>query len=332
MTNGKVLLIVNTGTPDNPGVRAVGRYLSEFLNDPFVIDLPWLARKMLVNFIIVPFRVRHSAKLYSRLWTPDGSPLKVNLDKLVAKLETRLKNRYTVIGAMRYGNPSIKSAFQQIDKDSEVIVLPLFPQFASSTTGSVKNAVLKEAASLKMSQNIRFIDQFFSDVAFIEAFASTIMKYSPEKFDHVLFSYHSLPVSHLLKLHPEQNPGKCTCSSSFPSFGLSCYKAQCYHTSRLIARRLNLDEEKYSTSFQSRMSRNWIGPFTDKVLADLPGKGRKKVLVAAPSFVADCLETLIEIKEQNMELFHAAGGENFFMSESLNYSDIWIEALAKIVD
>lgn len=332
MTKGKVLLLVNTGTPDNPGVRAVGRYLSEFLNDPYVIDMPWLARKMLVNFIIIPFRVRHSAKLYSRLWTPEGSPLKVNLDNLVAKLGIRLKNKYTVIGAMRYGNPSIRSAFQQIDRDSEVMVLPLFPQFASSTTGSVKNAVQKEAASRKMSHNIRFIDQFFSDVAFIEAFASTIMNHSPEKFDHVLFSYHSLPVSHLQKLHPEQHPDNCTCSSRIPAFGHTCYKAQCYHTSRLIARRLKLDEGKYSTSFQSRMSRNWIGPFTDKVLADLPQEGKNNVLVAAPSFVADCLETLIEIKEQNRELFHAAGGENFVMSESLNFSDTWIDSLEKIVD
>lgn len=332
MSTRKVLLLVNTGTPDNSGVKAVRSYLAQFLNDPYVIDLPWLSRKILVNLIIVPFRVRHSAELYSRLWTQEGSPLKVNLDKLVSKLGVKLKDRYKVMCAMRYGNPSIRSAFQKIGRDAEVIVLPLYPQFASSTTGTVKEAVMKEATMLNMSHNVRFIDQFYSHDAFIDAFSAAILKYSPGQFDHILFSYHSLPVSHLLKLHPKQHPDNCTCSSALPAYGLSCYKAACYQTSRLLARRLHLDDDKYSTSFQSRMSRNWIGPFTDKILADLPKNGKTKVLVAAPSFVSDCLETLVEINDQNRELFLAAGGENFELAESLNYGDKWVDAIAKIVD
>lgn len=328
----KVLLLVNTGTPDDPGVKAVRRYLSEFLNDPYVIDLPWLTRKILVNFIIVPLRARHSARLYSRLWTPEGSPLKVNQDKLVSKLGAKLKDKYSVLGAMRYGNPSIRSVFQQISGASEIIVMPLFPHFASSTTGSVKDAVMKEAALQNLSSKVRFIDQFYSQNAFIEAFAAEIMKRSPDKFDHILFSYHSLPVSHLLKIHPGQHPDDCTCSSALPAHGLQCYKAECYQTTRLLARKLYLDEERYSSSFQSRMSRNWIGPFTDKVLQELALDGKKKVLVAAPSFVSDCLETLVEIREQYKDLFLEAGGENLVLSESLNDGDKWVEAIMKIVD
>lgn len=329
---GKVLLLVNTGTPENPGVKAVRKYLSEFLNDPYVIDLPWLTRKILVNFIIVPFRSRHSAGLYSRLWTPEGSPLKVNLDRLVSKLNTRLKDRYTVLGAMRYGNPSIESAFQQITEESEIIVIPLYPQYASSTTGSVKDAVMRKAASHEMSSKVKFIDQFYSHNAFIEAFAAEIMKHTPDQFDHILFSYHSLPVSHLLKIHPNQHPDGCTCSSALPAHDLPCYKAECYQTSRLLARKLYLDEERYSTSFQSRMSKNWIGPFTDKVLQELAVNGKKKVLIAAPSFVSDCLETLVEIREQYRDLFLEAGGENLVLSESLNDSDTWVDAIVKIID
>ena len=334
MSMQKALLIVNTGTPDDPGKKSVRKYLSEFLNDPRVIDLPWLARKILVNLIIVPFRASHSAELYQRLWTPDGSPLRINLEKLVFKLQEKLKQEYTVTGSMRYGNPSLRSALNQIRDNSvkELTVLPLYPQYASSTTGSVRNLLIEEIRKWPVKPEVRFIDQFYSHPSFIDAFAARIRHYRPEKFDHLLFSYHSLPVKHIRKVHPENDYLECTCMHRFPEYGKYCYRATCYETSRLLSAKLSLREGTFSTSFQSRLSKNWMGPFTDKVLLELVQKGKKKILIAAPSFVSDCFETTIEISEGYRNVFMNNGGENLVLVESLNDGDEWVEAVLGIID
>jgi protoporphyrin/coproporphyrin ferrochelatase len=328
----KVLLVVNTGTPDDPGKVAVRKYLSEFLNDHRVIDLPWVVRKILVNLIIVPFRASPSSMLYTKLWTDKGSPLKINLENLVLSLQQKLKDEYTVVGAMRYGNPSMKSALEQIRKCSvkELTVLPLYPHYASSTTGSVHEFINNELNIWKSIPEIRFIDQFFSHPSYIEAFSEKIKKYKPGEFDHVLFSYHSLPVRHINKVHPGKDHESCECIRNFPDHGKCCYKATCYETTRLLVKKLGLRVGSYSTSFQSRLTKNWIGPFTDKILTELLNEGKKRVLVVAPSFVADCLETIIEIEDGYKSNFLQAGGEQLVLVESLNYDDSWVNSVIKI--
>lgn len=330
----KVLLIINTGTPDNPEVKAVRKYLSMLLNDHRVIDLPWIFRKILVNIIIVPLRASRSARLYKKLWTDIGSPLKINLENLVRKLQEKLTNNYTVIGAMRYGNPSLKSALKNIKKNTfeEITVFPLFPHYASSTTGSIHEVIMNEIRKWNIIPGIILIDQYYSHPAFINSFAEQIRQYNPQKFDHILFSYHGLPVKHIQKIHPENDCNKCDCSIRLPEHGTYCYKATCYETTRLLAEKLNLSKDCYSTSFQSRLSSNWITPFTDQTLKELIMKGKKRVLVAAPSFVADCLETLIEIRDEYQNILINAGGEELVLVESLNDNDDWIEAIVKIAD
>jgi len=267
-----------------------------------------------------------------RLWTGEGSPLKVNLEKLVCKLQLKLAGKYSVLGAMRYGNPSIRSALQNIKEDSELIVIPLYPQYASATTGSVKEAILQESKSINKIRSIRFTEQFYSHQAFVNVFSDRILRNDPGKFDHIVFSYHSLPVHQIKKIHPEIIPQNCACEQHFPEHGHCCYKAACYMTSRLIAKKLNLNNEFFSTTFQSRLSKNWIGPFTEKVLKDLAYSARKKVLIVAPSFVSDCLETTIEIKEVYKEIFLSAGGEELVLVESLNHGDDWVDALINIME
>ncbi len=326
----KVLLLVNTGTPDQPDVTSVKKYLKEFLNDPMVIDIPWVLRKILVNFIIVPFRATRSTVLYRRLWTKEGSPLRINLEKLVLKLHLKTTGSYKVLGAMRYGNPSISSALQSLNDETDLTVVPLFPQYASATTGSVKKAILSETKSFRKIRNVRFVEQFCFNPAFVNIYSERISRHDPAKFDHVVFSYHSLPVRQIKKIHPGIFPQSCDCVNYYPEHGQGCYKAACYKTTRLIAEKLNLKDGTYTTTFQSKMSDNWIGPYTDHVLKDLANTGKRKVLVAAPSFVSDCLETLIEIREDYKELFISSGGEELMLVESLNHGDDWVEALINI--
>lgn len=330
--NRKALLLINTGTPDTPAVKDVRRFLSRFLNDGRVIDLPWLSRKMLVNLIIVPFRAPRSAALYRKLWTDNGSPLLANLEKLVAGLQEKVGDSCDVFGAMRYGNPSLEKIFRQLAGAGydEIIIFPLYPHYASSTTGSVHEFVMKIAAGLNVIPSLRFMDQYYSNPAFIEAWAENIRKYNPENHDHLLFSYHSLPIRQVERTHPEVTVAACNCSVSMPEHGRHCYRAACYETTRLIAARLGLKEGTYYTAFQSRLTGKWLSPFTDQALEKLAAEGKSKVLVAAPSFTADCLETVIEIGDEYLHLFRQAGGSELVMVPSLNDSPLWISAIADI--
>jgi protoporphyrin/coproporphyrin ferrochelatase len=333
MENRKAVLLINTGTPDSPEKPDVRRYLSEFLNDPYVIDLPWLSRKLLVNLIIVPFRTAKSSRLYRRLWTSEGSPLKINLERLVLKVREAAGSDYMVSGAMRYGNPSLKGELDKLQNAgiTELTILPLFPQYASSTTGSVKKLADDHIRGWEVKPRINFISHFHSDPAFISAFADVIQRYDPGRFDHILFSYHSLPWRHIDRIHPAVDHRTCNCETEMPVHGTFCYRAACFETTRLLTDFLEIGKERYSTSFQSRFSRKWIGPYTDSVITDLARSGKKRVLVVAPSFVADCLETIIEIGEGYAELFREHGGQELVLAESLNYSEHWVKSVIKIV-
>lgn len=327
------VLLINLGTPDSPSVADVRRYLFQFLNDPRVIDIPWLLRKILVNLIIVPFRAPKSASIYKKLWTKDGSPLLIHGKEVREKLSPALPGNYKVFLAMRYGNPSIKSVMEEIRiwQPNRITVLPMFPQYASSSTGSALEAFLKQVSQWWVIPEIKMISQFFFHPGYIKAFVERGKQYAVDEFDHVLFSYHGLPVRQVDKVYPEDLCKDHHCESSLDEENLYCYKAACFETTRRIAAGLNIPEEKYTVAFQSRLDKNWLKPFSDEVVETLPARGVKKLLVFSPAFVADCLETTIEIGEEYEHLFKKAGGEKLQLVESLNAHPMWIDTLRDLI-
>ncbi len=329
----KALVIVNIGTPQEPTTKYVRRYLFQFLNDKRVIDLPWLLRKFLVNVIIVPFRAKKSAIIYKELWTEDGSPLLIIQNNLVKKIQENINPEYTVFSAMRYGNPSLKNILQEIKKQNfdSITILPMFPQYASSTVGSIMELTMQSLKNNEVMPALKIINQFYDNPNFINLFAEQIKSYQPENYDFIIFSYHGLPLRQIDKTHPNFEQQNCNCKATMPKHGKSCYRATCYHSTRLIAEKLNLPKDKFTTSFQSRLSNGWLSPFTDKVLIELAQKGVKKVLVVAPSFVTDCLETVVEIGREYKDLFLANNGEKLTLVESLNDSTEWAKTIIQIV-
>lgn len=325
----KALILVNLGTPDAPKVTPVRKYLSQFLNDRRVIDLPWIPQKLLVNLIIVPFRAPKSTKLYQRLWTDKGSPLSFHLSELVAKVHSGLKNKVGVYGAMRYGNPSLKSVLEivRLKGFNEVVIIPLFPQYASSTTGSVVEYAMGIMRKWNTIPSIRFVNQFYQHPGFIAAFSKRISSYHHETYDHILFSFHGLPLSQVNRTHPSIDSNSCQCEEEMTTHGRLCYKATCYETARLLAVESGIDKRRFSVAFQSRLTKKWLSPFADEAIVKLAQGGVKKLLVVAPSFVADCLETTVEISMEYNELFKKAGGQELVLVESLNSSDAWVNAL-----
>jgi len=332
-SNRTAVLLVNVGTPDEPTVPAVCRYLFKFLNDRRVIDLPLVLQKLLVNLIIVPFRAPKSAKLYQMLWTPDGSPLTVNAEKNRSRLQEALGEEFEVLVAMRYENPSLRKVLRQI-RDSgfgRLLVIPVFPQYASSTTGTVAQFVFREISGWEVIPELTMINQFYDHPLFIRAFSERIKEHQPETWDHLIFSYHGLPVRQIRKVHSRVNPDECSCEVALPAHGRFCYRATCYETTRLLAGALNLSKERYSVAFQSRLNKNWLEPFTDATLVKLAKEGHKRVLVVAPAFVADCLETTVEIGIEYQNLFEKHGGERVQLVESLNDHPLWIDTLKEII-
>ena len=334
MTQKKTAVILaNVGTPDKPTVAAVRRYLFQFLNDRRVIDLPWLLQKFLVNVIIVPFRAPKSTKLYQLLWTEKGSPLLTISNESKKLLQKRLGENYEVFVGMRYQNPSLKMALKTIKEKrfDKIVVLPVFPQYASSTTGTISQLVNTEIARWNVIPEVTIVSQFYDNPGFIKAFAAQIKKYKPENFDHLIFSYHGLPFSQTDRVHPEIKTVNCNCEVEMPPHGKFCYKATCYQTTRLLAKELGLPPSAYSVAFQSRLTKNWLKPFSDEEVVRLAKQGAKRILITAPAFIADCLETAVEIGIEYQKLFEKYGGEKIQLVESLNTNDDWIETLYQIV-
>lgn len=333
MKNTTAVLLVNLGTPDTPSVRNVRTYLSEFLNDPRVIDLPWLLRKFLVNLVIVPFRAPKSAKVYQQLWTENGSPLLYYSEKAAGLLQQQLPENYTVHLAMRYQKPGIRKVLGQIRKKgyTSIIVLPMFPQYASATTGSVYDLVMKEVRKWWVIPEIRFVGQYYDHPLFIEAIVERAARYNLSDYDHILFSYHGLPVRQVDKVYDEGVCSDRNCEEEITDENQYCYKATCYATSRLIAGRMGIKKEDYTVCFQSRLDKNWLEPFSDKVVEEWADRGAKKLLVFSPAFTADCLETIIEIGDEYQELFEERGGEKVQLIESLNDHPKWIKCLESLV-
>lgn len=333
MTKKTAVILANVGTPDAPTVPAVRKYLFEFLNDRRVIDLPWLLQKILVNLIIVPFRAPKSTKLYQKLWTEKGSPLLAISNETSDKLQEKLGENFTVFMGMRYQNPSLKAALKIIQEKrfDKIVVLPMFPQYASSTTGTIVQLVNSETAKWNVIPEISIISQFYNNPGFIKAFAAQISKYNPAAFDHIIFSYHGLPFSQTDRVHPEIKTAVCNCETKLPAHGKFCYKATCYETTRLLARELGLPKSAYSVAFQSRLTKNWLKPFSDEEVIRLAKEGKKRILIAAPAFIADCLETIVEIGIEYQEIFAEHGGEKVQLVESLNANNDWIETIYQMI-
>lgn len=333
MANRKAIVLVNVGTPDSPKVHDVRKYLTEFLNDRRVIDIPWLLQKILVNLIIVPFRAPKSAKLYQKLWTNEGSPLIVYSERLRDKLQAKLGADDKVFIAMRYQNPSMKHVFQQIAKVGfdQVQIIPMYPQFADSSTGTTIAYAEKLAAKIKNFPPYTFVDQFYNHKGYINAFVTRAREYDLEAYDKIIFSYHGLPMRQIQKSHPDVPAETCHCTRALPSHGSHCYRGTCYETTRLLVRALNIPKDKWEVAFQSRLDDKWIKPYSDKRVEELAKDGAKKLLFFAPAFVADCLETTIEIEDEYLELFREHGGDTLHLVPSLNDSDAWVDGLLQII-
>ena len=327
------VLLVNLGTPDSPSVSDVRSYLSQFLNDPRVIDIPWLLRKMLVNLIIVPFRAPKSAKIYKKLWTENGSPLLYYSNKVKALLQTELGNDYDVHLAMRYKNPSISSVMEAMRKQNytKIIVLPMFPQYASASTGSALEEVMRVFNTWWVIPEIKLISQYYDHPTFVDALVERAKQYDLNAYDHILFSYHGLPERQVDKVYGEGLCSDHDCENEITEENKYCYKATCYATTRLLTQRLNISKEKHTVCFQSRLDKKWLEPFSDKVVEECAKKGMKKILVFSPAFTADCLETIIEIGDEYQEIFHSNGGEKVQLVESLNDHPLWIKCLRELI-
>lgn len=330
------VLLVNLGTPDSPSVSDVRKYLDEFLMDERVIDINPINRTLLVKGIIVPFRGPKSAKIYKEVWTENGSPLLYYSIRSKEMLQEKLGSDYVVELAMRYQSPSLESALSVLKKQQveSIRVVPLFPQYASASTGSVIQKVMGLVGKWQTIPNISFVNSFHDNDGMIDVFAENARKHHPETFDHILFSFHGLPERQLTKADHSgkyclQAPNCCARLNDVNRF---CYSAQSHDTARLIAEKLNLSKEKYTVCFQSRLGNSpWKKPYTIEVLEELAKKGMKRLLVFSPAFVADCLETNVEIAREYHEEFRNWGGEKVQLVESLNDNPRWIDALAGIV-
>ncbi|XOV92631.1 MAG: ferrochelatase [Bacteroidota bacterium] len=331
----KGILLVNLGTPDSTSVADVRKYLREFLYDKRVIDIPKIPRWLLVNLIIAPFRAPKSAAEYRKLFTERGSPLKYYTEDITKLLGDSLGKEYVVEFAMRYQNPSIESGLNALKekKVSSIHVLPLFPQYASATTGSVIDKVMEITKDWQVIPDINFTSQFLEEDLFINTIVKNGKEWmSKHNYDHFVFSYHGLPERQILKASVNNYCKLSNCCQSFNDNNRFCYRAQCFHTTRLVAEQLNIPKEKFTVCFQSRLGNDpWIQPYTEETLKRLAQEGKKKVLAFSPAFVSDCLETTIEVGETYKEQFLELGGERWDLVESLNADPTWVECLTELV-
>jgi protoporphyrin/coproporphyrin ferrochelatase len=334
------ILLVNLGTPDAPEPGPVRRYLREFLSDPRVIDINPIGRALLLNLVILPFRPKRSAAAYREIWTAEGSPLLVHSRELVAALRERIPE-HPIELAMRYGTPSIELGLERLRAAScdEILVLPLYPQYAASSTGSTVEKVYRTAAKLWNTPYIRVIPPFYDHPEFLAAFAEVgrpaLAALEP---DHVLFSFHGVPERHVTaSADPSLCVAQADCCEQLVDANRNCYRAQCFATARGLAAQLGLGDahgldQRWSISFQSRLGRTpWIKPYTDLVLPELAKQGVRKLAVYCPSFVADCLETLEEIGMRAEADFKAAGGESLALIPSLNSHPRWVAGVEQLV-
>lgn len=328
----KGVLLVNLGSPDSTTTKDVKKYLGEFLMDERVIDIPYLVRSLLVKGIILNTRPRKSAKAYRKIWWPEGSPLIVLSKRLYKKVQEKVE--LPVALAMRYGNPSLEFGLQQLVNQgiTNVLVVPLYPQFAMATTETILVLAQQLVEQKFPTLQLESLPAFYNKKDYIQNLAASIQEYKNSfQPDYILFSYHGVPERHIKKSDVTKSHCKidgqcCITSSAAHEF---CYRHQCYETTRQVAEALGLEEGTYSTSFQSRLGRDpWLQPYTDATIDGLAQKGIKKLAVATPAFVSDCLETLEEIGMEAAHSFKENGGEDFLAIPCLNDRDDWVATLS----
>jgi len=319
------VLLTNLGTPDAPTAAALRPYLREFLSDPRVVEIPRLVWMIILHGIILRIRPAKSAKLYQQIWTQKGSPLKViaeqQRDKVAAQLALKYGDNVVVELAMRYGKPSIASALQKFKQQdiSDIVVLPLYPQYAGPTTASTFDAVVKEIQKWRWIPSLNFINGYYDNSLYIDALANSISEHIQNygKPDKLVLSFHGMP-----KLfHSWGDPYYDFCKATTDLL-----------VEKLSTQQLGLAESDCLMTFQSRFGKaEWLMPYTDKTLSELPSKGNKHVAIISPAFSADCLETLEELAVENKGVFIEAGGEKYHYIAALNDRDDHICALVNII-
>lgn len=331
-TGKRAILLLNLGSPDSTSTRDVHTYLMEFLMDKRVIDYPWLFRKILVGGLIVPRRAAKSAEAYQTIWTKEGSPLIVLTRQLQTALQQLVEEPVAI--AMRYGNPSMEEAYQRLIKEmpglEEVVAIPLYPHYAMASYETAVEYAQEIFRRKKYSFRLTFIKPFYNESHYLKALSEHIRPYLKKDYDHILFSYHGVPGRHIRKSDPTGSHclrSAACCETASPAHA-TCYRHQCFTTTREMVRLLGIPEGKYSNSFQSRLGKGWLQPFTDIRLQEMPKEGIKKLLILCPAFVSDCLETLEEIAIRGKETFIGAGGLEYTMIPCLNVDSLWVEALA----
>ena len=325
----KGILLINLGSPKDLELDSIKKYLKEFLSDDLVIDYPKLLQQILVNWIIIPSRYKNTREAYSEIWTDQGSPLINNTISLGEKIST--KSGVPLEVAMRYQYPSIEEGLVNLrDKGcSDVFVVPLYPHYAMSTTLTTEKEVKRIEHELSLNLNLIFAESFYKEKGYIESLSQTLDLNRQENSDYLLFSYHGIPNRHLTKTDPTKShclkvQNCCDIESEAKPY---CYKAQVIETSRLCANKLQLDNNQWGISFQSRIGPGWIEPFTDKELVKLVEKGVKRLDVVCPAFVIDNLETLEEMNIRGRETFLEAGGDSFNYIPCLNDDNTWVDFL-----
>lgn len=333
----KAVLLANLGSPDSYEVKDLKTYLDEFLMDERVIDYPYIFRALLVKGIIVPFRSPKSAEKYKTVWTNEGSPLVVTTNKLAQLVSERLQLPAYV--CMRYANPTPKYALDKALAENpdleELIMLPLYPHYAMSSYESAVEHVINSHKKGGYKFALKVVEPFYNHPNYINALAESIKPYIGKPYDHILFSYHGLPVRHLLKA--DRTKSHCqkvaNCCSVTSLAHKTCYRHQVIVTTKLVAEKLGIPENKYSVSFQSRLgSDKWLEPATSDELAQFPKRGIKNLLVASPAFVADCLETLEELHVEGKEDFEKNGGEHYEVIPCLNLNADWVETATQLIN
>jgi ferrochelatase len=330
------VLLIQLGTPDSPERNDVARYLREFLGDPRVIDIPYLQRKLLVNGIIVPFRAPKSAKVYKELWALGNgvSPLLTYSESVQKLVQERFgAENVTIELAMRYQNPSMDSVLARMQRANydQIIIIPLFPQYASASSGSAMEKAMDIIRRWWVIPEIKIVSQFYDHEGYIDSVAARAGEFDLAGYDRILFSYHGLPERHVDKVHANGQCNGHDCEHTVGEDGKFCYKATCYATTRLIAAKLGLSEDQYTVGFQSRLNQEWIRPFSDEIIRDWGKSGVKKVLAFSPAFVADCLETLIEIGDEYNELLIEHGGEKVQLVPSSNDHPRFIDCIEDLI-
>lgn len=314
------VLVTNLGTPQAPTKQALKVYLREFLSDPRVVEIPRLLWWLILNGVILNIRPKRSAAAYSTVWTEQGSPLMFHTQNQAAGLAKRCKQVFgedvVVDFAMRYGQPAISDTIEKMQQQGvrKLLVLPLYPQYCASTTGSTFDAVGAFFQRSRWLPDFRFVSHYHDDAEFIRVQAEKIKAHWEHhgRTDKLIFSYHGIPKRYLLNGDP--------------------YHCECHKTSRLLAKMLGLKKEDYLTTFQSRFGREeWLKPYTDETLKSLPSLGVKSVQIVCPGFSADCLETIEEIGEENREYFMASGGERYEYIEALNSDAAHLDMLFKLI-